>query len=77
MQEGRRDHTAYQWCDLGFVPIAEAKWRLTRYGVDAWYYCRPWDVRYDPKRAKELLETGPKEYDRLPDGRPYDGRPWW
>lgn len=37
----------------------------------------PWDVRYDPDRAKELLETGPREYDRLPDGRPYDGRPWW
>ena len=32
LQEGRRDHTAYQWCDLGFVPIAEARWRLTRYG---------------------------------------------
>lgn len=29
LQEGRRDHTAYQWCDLGFVPIAEARWRLT------------------------------------------------
>ena len=78
MQEGRRDHTAYQWCDLGFVPIAEARWRLTRYGGNsAWYYCRPWDVRYDPDRANELLETGPREYDRLPDGRPYDGRPWW
>lgn len=74
----RRDHTAYQWCDLGFVPIAEARWRLTRYGGNsAWYYCSPWDVRYDPDRAKELLETGPREYDRLPDGRPYDGRPWW
>lgn len=73
-----RDHTAYQWCDLGFVPIAEARWRLTRYGGNsAWYYCSPWDVRYDPDRAKELLETGPREYDRLPDGRPYDGRPWW
>ena len=78
LQEGRRDHTAYQWCDLGFVPIAEARWRLTRYGGNsAWYYCSPWDVRYDPDRAKELLETGPREYDRLPDGRPYDGRPWW
>lgn len=67
-----------QWCDLGFVPIAEARWRLTRYGGNsAWYYCSPWDVRYDPDRAKELLETGPREYDRLPDGRPYDGRPWW
>lgn len=77
LQEGRRDHTAYQWCDLGFVPIAEARWRLTRYGGNsAWYYCSPWDVRYDPDRAKELLETGPREYDRLPDGRPYDGRPW-
>lgn len=40
-------------------------------------YVRAWDVRYDPDRAKELLETGPREYDRLPDGRPYDGRPWW
>lgn len=78
LQEGRRDHTAYQWCDLGFVPIAEARWRLTRYGGNsAWYYCSPCDVRYDPDRAKELLETGPREYDRLPDGRPYDGRPWW
>ena len=68
LQEGRRDHTAYQWCDLGFVPIAEARWRLTRYGGNsAWYYCSPWDVRYDPDRAKELLETGPREYDRLPD----------
>ena len=57
LQEGRRDHTAYQWCDLGFVPIAEARWRLTRYGGNsAWYYCSPWDVRYDPDRAKELLE---------------------
>lgn len=78
LQEGRRDHTAYQWCDLGFVPIAGARWRLTRYGGNsAWYYCSPWDVRYDPDRAKELLETGPREYDRLPDGRPYDGHPWW
>lgn len=52
LQEGRRDHTAYQWCDLGFVPIAEARWRLTRYGGNsAWYYCSPWDVRYDPDRA--------------------------
>lgn len=48
-----------------------------RGGNPAWYYCSPWDVRYDPDRAKELLETGPREYDRLPDGRPYDGRPWW
>mgnify|MGYP000251232097 CR=1 FL=1 len=78
LQEGRRDHTAYQWCDLGFVPIVGARWRLTRYGGNsAWYYCSPWDVRYDPDRAKELLETGPREYDRLPDGRPYDGHPWW
>ena len=23
-------------------------------------------VRYAPDRAKELLETGPREYDRLP-----------
>ena len=29
------------------------------------------------ERARELLKTGPREYDRLPDGRSYDGRPWW
>ena len=34
-------------------------------------------VRYAPDRAEELLETGPREYNRLPDGRPYDGHPWW
>jgi hypothetical protein len=77
LQAGRRDHTAYQWCESRFRPM-RARWRLTRYGGNsAWYYCRPWDVRYDPDRAKELLETGPSEYDRLPDGRPYDGHPWW
>ncbi|WP_373268228.1 hypothetical protein, partial [Collinsella aerofaciens] len=32
-------------------------------------------VRYAPDRAKELLETGPREYDRLPDSRHYDGYP--
>ncbi|MGN0038037.1 MAG: hypothetical protein ACI36Y_02730 [Coriobacteriales bacterium] len=31
----------------------------------------------DEQRIAEVLETGPKEVDRLPDGRPYDGRPWW
>lgn len=34
-------------------------------------------VYLDCDLPKELLETGPREYDRLPDGRPYDGRPWW
>lgn len=32
-------------------------------------------VRYAPDRDKELLETGPREYDRLPDSRHYDGYP--
>lgn len=41
LQEGRRDHTAYQWCDLGFVPIAEARWRLTRYGGNSAGSVRP------------------------------------
>lgn len=73
-------HTAYQWCALGFVPIAEARWKSKTYdfrGGSTWYYCSEWDVRYDPDRAKELLKTGPREYDRLPDGSPYDGHPWW
>lgn len=78
--EDIRDHTAYQWLTLGFVPIAEAKWESKTYdfkGTSTWFYCSEWDVRYAPERAKELLETGPREYDRLPDGRPYDGHPWW
>lgn len=78
LQESHRDHTAYQWCALGFVPIGDARWKCVTYGSDStWYYCSKWDVRYDPNRAKKLLETGPKDYDRLPDGRPYDGHPWW
>lgn len=56
----------------------ERTWRSPNGNTTAMFYnCSPWDVRYDPDRAKELLETGPREYDRLPDGRPYDGRPWW
>ena len=73
-------HTAYQWCALGFVPISEARWESRTYdfkGGSTWYYCEKWDVRYDPERAEKLLEAGPREYDRLPDGRPYDGHPWW
>lgn len=27
--------------------------------------------------ADAMQAAGPREYDRLPDGRPYDGRPWW
>ena len=78
--EDVRGHTAYQWLALGFVPIAEARWEPKRYdfrGSSTWYYCSEWDVRYAPDRARELLETGPKECDRLPDGRLYDGHPGW
>ena len=73
-------HTAYQWVARGFVPIADARWRARTYGFadgKTWYYCGAWDVRYAPKRAEKLLESGPREYDRLPDGCPYDGHPWW
>lgn len=79
LQDSRIDHTAYQWCVLGFVPIVDARWKPVTYGHSdsTWYYCSKWDVRYDPARAKGLLKTGPREYDRLPDGKPYDGRPWW
>lgn len=75
------DHTAYQWLELGFVPIAEARWypRCNDFydETSRWFYCRPWDVRWNPDRANELLESGPNMYDRLPDGTPYDGHPWW
>lgn len=76
-----RPHTAWQWVSRGLVPIAEARWRPRSYGFDGerseWWYCRWYDVRPDASRAEKLLETGPKTFDRLPDGRPYDGRPWW
>ena len=73
-------HTAWQWVDAGFVPIAEARWRRgnPRGGQSGdFYYCKPYDVRHDPERAAELLKTGPLECNFLPDGRPYNGRPWW
>ena len=75
------EHTAWQWCDLGFVPIAEARWEPKYYDFgdygSKWFYCSPWDVRWKPARAAELKESGPQTYDELPDGTPYDGRPWW
>lgn len=81
LQDSRIDHTAYQWCVLGFVPIADARWKPVTYNRrrddSTWYYCSKWDVRYDPARARELLKTGPRECDRLPDGGLYDGHPWW
>lgn len=79
LQDNCIDHTAYQWRVLAFVSIADARWKpiTYRHSDSTWYYCSKWDVRYDPKHAKELLKTGPREYDYLPDGRPYDGHPWW
>lgn len=73
------DHTAYQWCVLRLVPIVDAWWKPVTYGHSdsTWYYRSKWDVRYEPDRAKELLKTEPREYDRLPGGRPYDGHLWW
>lgn len=61
------------------MPIVDAWWKPVTYshGDSTWYYRSKWDVRYEPDRAKELLKTGPREYDRLPGGRPYDGHPWW
>lgn len=71
-------HTAWQWVSLGFVPVEGARWFGTRYDeIGTYYYAHVRDVRWDPDRAAELLLTGPKEYDRLPDGRPYNGLPWW
>ncbi len=64
---------------LGPSPIIDARWKPVTYSHSdsAWYYCSNWNVRYEPGHAKELLKTGPQEYDRLPHGRPYDGHPWW
>ncbi len=72
-------HTAWQWVSRGLVPLPCARWERMEYvgGRGAWWYCRWWDVRPDAERAAELRATGPREFDRLPDGRPYDGRPWW
>lgn len=69
-------HTAFQWVAMGLVPIAEARWGHIGPAED-YYYCGPWDVRRDEARAMALMEGAPRTYDRLPDGRPYDGRPWW
>ena len=70
-----RPHTAYQWVVAGFVPIDEARWG-DGLSADYWY-CTAWDVRYDPGRAAELMAGAPREVDRLPDGRRYNGMPWW
>lgn len=31
----------------------------------------------DAMQAAGCVLERSREYDRLPDGRPYDGRPWW
>ena len=61
----------------GFHASVEAEWRLGGGASYSYYYTVAWDVRWDPERAKALEATGPKEVDRLPDGRPYVGLPWW
>ncbi len=69
-------HTAWQWVHAGFVPSDGARFAYIGPAED-YLYCRVADVRWDPDRAESLMPTGPREVDRLPDGRPYDGRPWW
>lgn len=74
--------TSWQWVSRGLVPIDGARWYTMSYdlgsrGKVTWWYCSWWDVRPDRARAEKLLETGPSEPNVLPDGRPYDGRPWW
>ena len=69
-------HTAYQWVESGFVPLEDAVWRRDG-AAEGYWYCRCWDVRFDQVKASGLMEGAPREVDRLPDGRPYDGRPWW
>lgn len=72
-------NTADEWLKMGFVPISEAKWTVypPHHGLPSYAYCQPWDVRYDPERAAELLRSGPVWYTEFADGTPYDGRPWW
>lgn len=73
-------HTAYQWVAEGRVPRADATWVRgdpDLYKSFDFFYCHRSDMESDAEAASKLLETGPREYDRLPDGRPYDGRPWW
>ena len=77
---GNESHTAWQWISMGFVPIAEARWRTGDpcIGQSTDYcYCEAFDVRWKPKLAAKLKESGPRTYDELPDGRPYNGCPWW
>ena len=68
LQDSYIENTAYRWCVLGLVPIVDTRWKPVTYGHgdSSWYYY-----------TKELLKTGPREYDRHPDGGPYDGRPCW
>lgn len=68
-------HTSWQWIHAGFVPRPDAHWTVGY--AEGYWYCRVWDVLWDPDRAAELEESGPKLVDRLPDGTPYDGKPWW
>lgn len=68
---------AWQWVRLGFVPIAEDCWKRGRGWREGYRYCEFHNVRYGPDRAAKLLKSGPKTVDKLPDGRDYDGRPWW
>ena len=70
------DRTAWQWVDRGYVPWSGARWHVGE-GHGGFWSCSAEDVRWNPDRAAKLKESGPVEYDRLPDGRPYDGRPWW
>lgn len=73
-------HTAFQWVAMGRVPRADAAWVRgdpDLYKSYDYFYCNRSATDLDADRARELLETGPREYDRLPDGRPYDGHPWW
>lgn len=70
------DRTAWQWINQGYVPWGGARWHVTNWHGGFWS-CDETDVRWNPDRAAEFKETGPVKVDRLPDGRSYDGRPWW
>lgn len=70
------EHTAFQWVNAGFVPRDDARWRMSN-DYNTFYYCEWYDVRWNPERASELMETAPREVDRLPDGNPYNGKSWW
>lgn len=79
-------HTACQWLAMGYVPKADAVWRLGKklnpgknegYPLGStYYYCHEKDVVKDEQRAAELARTYEEHFRANPNDW-YDGNPWW